>query len=80
MDLLQDWFLAYVCEKYGSVKAPIFLHVMMNCVFAGADRAGSIQLDGRAANQNGGSGYRKRVFGSVVYVGIQKIEESRYAQ
>ena len=68
-------FLAYVCEKYGSVKAPIFLHMMMNCVSLVLTELGVFNWMAEQPIRMAGAAIVSAFFGSVVYVGIQKIEE-----
>ena len=67
-------FLAYVCEKYGSILAPVFLHIIMNTVSLIFTEAGVFNWLAAEPFRMACAVILSAFFASVVYVLIQKIE------
>ena len=50
-------FLCYIYEKFGSFKAPVFLHVILNTGSVVFTELGSVYMDCRRAYEDGWGGY-----------------------
>lgn len=68
-------FLAYVYEKYGSIKAPILLHIVVNMVSLILTNAGALTWLMQSAMRLGIATILSAFAGSVMFVLIQKIDE-----
>ena len=54
--------LSYLYEKFGSVKAPVFLHILLEQRFGGVHGDRRVRLAGRRRGTDGGSGDCQRVY------------------
>ena len=68
-------FLAYVCEKYGSMIAPAFLHIVMNLCSLILTEVGVFNWMAMAPIRMGAAVVVSACLISVVFVCIQRIEE-----